>query len=170
MSQSVLERLDRAIQEVLQGGHDPSLTDYEQKLYLDMVAELRQTEEADRDLYRLDYSKRPPSIEEFILDEYYLGRSWKHIEGENEGMWPAWLEMLKKNLDGKNLHPGHHSPLPHLYRLPPEEPPALFRPEPGIEDCIQLLVGDQGGGQGYRLWQRHDLHGGQPLFSGGLRL
>lgn len=94
------ERVDAAVEEVLLGGRDPSLNEYEQKLYLELAAEIREGRlDVTGELYRLDYIKKPPTIEEFILDDYYLGRTWKPIPGENEGIWPAWQELFKQHLD-----------------------------------------------------------------------
>jgi hypothetical protein len=94
------ERVEAAITDVLHGGRDPALTEIEQSLYEELAAQVRMGKiDVDGDLWRLDYIKEPPSIEQFLLDDYYLGRTWRHTEGENEGMWPAWLEIFKQYLD-----------------------------------------------------------------------
>jgi len=94
------ERVEAAVHEVLLGGRDPSLNDSEQKLYELYAEEVRLGKfDVDGDLYRLDYVKKPPTIDQFILDDYYLGRSWRPIPGENEGIWPAWLELFKAHMD-----------------------------------------------------------------------
>jgi hypothetical protein len=94
------ERVEAAITDVLHGGRDPALTEIEQSLYEELAAQVRMGKiDVDGDLWRLDYIKEPPSVEQFLLDDYYLGRTWRHIEGENEGMWPAWLEIFKQYLD-----------------------------------------------------------------------
>jgi len=79
---------------------DPSLTELEQRLYEELAAEIRAGRlDADAGLWSLDFIKEPPSMETFLLDDYYLGKSWRPIKGENEGIWPAWLELLSKDLN-----------------------------------------------------------------------
>lgn len=69
-------------------------------MFDELAAEIRSGNlEADGDLWRLDYVKQPPTMEQFILDDYYLGRTWKPIQGENDGIWPAWMDILTKDLD-----------------------------------------------------------------------
>ena len=98
--QTKTERVDAALANVLQTGRDPSLTAEEQRLYEELAAEVRMGNlTVDGELWRLDYIKEPPSIEQFLMDDYYLGHTWRHVEGENEGMWPAWLEIFKEHLD-----------------------------------------------------------------------
>jgi hypothetical protein len=94
------ERVEQALSDVLAGGRDPSLTEVEQKLFDELAAEIRAGQhDSYDDLWRLDFQKEPPSIEKFLLDDYYLGKSWRPIPGENEGIWPAWLELLKNHLN-----------------------------------------------------------------------
>lgn len=92
--------VEQAASDVLLGGHDPALTEIEQRLYEEMAAEVRAgNPDADAPLWNYDFIKQPPSIEDFLLDDYYLGKSWRPIEGENEGIWPAWLDLLAMNLN-----------------------------------------------------------------------
>ncbi len=94
------ERVDQALGDVLAGGRDPSLTEIEQKLYDDLATEIRQGKlQADAPLWRLDFVREPPDIETFLLDDHYLGKTWRPVAGENEGIWPAWLEILTQNLN-----------------------------------------------------------------------
>lgn len=93
------ERIEAALRETLLTGHDPSLNDAEQKIYDEMADEIRRRGDIDGQLFRLDYIKKPPSISEFILEDYYLGRAWKPIPGENEGIWPAWKTLFEQYLD-----------------------------------------------------------------------
>ncbi len=47
-------------------------------------------------LWRLDYTIQPPTLEQFIDDDYYLGtvlRPSKH----GKGLWPFWREWLKEH-------------------------------------------------------------------------
>lgn len=93
--------VDRAVEDVLQGGtRDRELNDVELRLFNELVGRIRNGEtEADGELWKLDYVKPPPTITEFILDEYYLGRSLKPVPGENEGIWPGWLELFQRDFD-----------------------------------------------------------------------
>jgi len=88
------------VSDVLHSGRDPSLTEYEQKLYDELAARIRAGDlTADGELWRLDYVKEPPTMEEFLLNDYYLGRTWRPIPGENEGIWPAWFDIFTKDLN-----------------------------------------------------------------------
>ena len=44
----------------------------------------------------MDYLQRPPTIEEFIDDDYYLGASLVRT-ADNEGLWPDWRDWLQEN-------------------------------------------------------------------------
>jgi hypothetical protein len=94
------ERVDAAIIDVMQGGRDPALTEIEQRLYEELAAEIRMGNlDVDGELWRLDYIKQPPGIEQFLMDDYYMGRTWRYVKDENEGMWPAWKDIFIKHLD-----------------------------------------------------------------------
>jgi hypothetical protein len=94
------EFAEHAVLEVLQSGRDPSLSPYEQELYWEEEEKLRSGKpDPDQPVWKLDYIKKPPDMEQFLMDEYFLGNTWKTIEGENEGIWPAWKEILCDNLD-----------------------------------------------------------------------
>lgn len=101
------ERVDRVMEQVLSGERnitpgirDTSLTPQEQIQLDRLAAEIRAGNlEADGEIWRYDYIKKPPSIENFILDEYYLGRTWKPVPGENEGIWPAWHRLFSQHLN-----------------------------------------------------------------------
>jgi hypothetical protein len=109
--QTKTERVDRVIEDVVKGDRqiipgirNRSLTEEEQKLYDVLAAEIRSGNiSADGDLWKIDYTSEPPNLTQFLLDEYYLGRTWKPISGENEGIWPGWLDLLteKLNIDSK---------------------------------------------------------------------
>lgn len=101
------ERDEQPLSGVLSGGRDPSLTELEQRLYDELAAEVRAGRfNCDDGLWAKDFSKQPPSMETFLLDNYYLGKSWRPISGENEGIWPAWLELMAQDL---NLHSRIHN-------------------------------------------------------------
>jgi hypothetical protein len=101
-----ISRIERAIAEVMQGENaDPllrSLTDGDQRLLQEALAEIRNNPDtADaylKDLWRLDYEKRPPSMLEFLEDPYWLGSLMKKSE-ETEGMFPTWKKLLIQDFD-----------------------------------------------------------------------
>jgi len=104
---TITERIEKVATQVVTGERsytpgirDPSLTPLEQQKFDELLVRLRNGElDVDAELWRLDYVKKPPDIEEFLLDDYYLGRTWRPVEGENEGIWPAWLELLSTHLN-----------------------------------------------------------------------
>jgi len=105
--QMVTERVDRAMEQTLSGERiltpgirDSSLTPLEQQRFDELAALMRSGQlNVDEELWRLDYVKKPPDMEEFLLQDYYLGRTWRPIAGENEGIWPAWLGLLSAHLN-----------------------------------------------------------------------
>lgn len=48
---------------------------------------------------KIDFFRPPPSMEQFIDDDYYLGRTARHIEGENTGLYPLWRTTLIADFD-----------------------------------------------------------------------
>lgn len=104
--QTRLSRIEQAIQEVLQGEQaDPLLkllSKEDQDMLQDALRELREDPTmADAymsDLWRLDYSKRPPSMLEFLEDPYWLGGIMNKSE-ESEGIFPKWKELLARDFD-----------------------------------------------------------------------
>lgn len=109
---SKFAKVDKTIEEIIQGNDDPmllrGLNAAEKKLYEQMIDELRQGVEPSLEpgLWRLDYTKQPASIREFIENDYYLGEVHKHVPGENEGMWPEWKRLLIRDFD---LHSKIHN-------------------------------------------------------------
>lgn len=101
------ERVDRVVQQaltgeriIIPGSRDSSLTPREQYLLDELLVKIRSGDmTADGEVWRLDYSKQPPDLEDFILGDQYLGRTWKPIPGENEGIWPAWLKLYSEHLN-----------------------------------------------------------------------
>lgn len=85
---------------MLTAGKDPSLTPYEQLLYSQLAEEMRagKTDVLNEASVR-DYVRQPPSMEEFLLDDYYLGRTWRAVPGENEGLFPEWQRILSTHLN-----------------------------------------------------------------------
>jgi hypothetical protein len=103
------ENLDRILQQVIEGENLDvlltGLTGEDQNLFYDLVAELRAGGDLDLDdLWQVDYLRRPPTMEEFLTDPYWLGNITVPTE-DNEGVYPAWREILCRdfNLDS-HLH------------------------------------------------------------------
>ena len=110
---TLTERVDRVAEQVLSGERDiipgirdTSLTTLEQQRFEELAAIMKAAaakgedyKELASELWRFDYIKRPPNIEDFILQDYYLGRTWRPIPGENEGIWPAWLDMMRDHMN-----------------------------------------------------------------------
>jgi len=79
---------------------DEALNPIEQQRYYELEADLLDGNlDAADEVWSHDYIKKPPDIEEFILDDYYLGRTWRPITGENEGIWPAWLKLFSTHMN-----------------------------------------------------------------------
>jgi hypothetical protein len=104
--QKPVSRIEKAIEEVLKGENaDPLLQNLsadDQKLLQEALAELRSSPDmADaylRDLWRLDYERKPPSMTEFLEDPYWLGSLMMKSE-ESEGMFPTWKKLLIQDFD-----------------------------------------------------------------------
>jgi hypothetical protein len=101
-----ITRIDEAIQRVLEGDQaEPLLkllSKEDQEMLHQALAELRKDPSMDSaymsDLWRLDYSKKPPSMAEFLQDEYWLGKITVKSE-ESEGLFPKWKDLLVKDFD-----------------------------------------------------------------------
>lgn len=94
------ETVEAAFQEVLDGGRDPSLNETEQKLFSELASEYRSGDfTAEGESWRLDFIKEPPSMEAFLMDDYYLGATWRPVPGENEGIWPGWYDLMCRDLN-----------------------------------------------------------------------
>ena len=48
------------------------------------------------ELWQLDYRTPPPTIEQFLDDDHYLGSALRRT-ATNEGLWPRWREWLIEN-------------------------------------------------------------------------
>lgn len=79
---------------------DSELNPAEKRLLAEYAARIEAGDlTADEECWAMDYVTQPPAIHEFILDDYYLGRSLRPIVGENEGIWPEWLRCLSRDFD-----------------------------------------------------------------------
>lgn len=101
------ERVEKAVEDVVNGDRkltpgikDSSLTPEEQRLFDELAAELRAGKlDIDGDLWKLDYNIKPPDMSEFLLDDRYLGKTWRPVKGENDGIWPGWLDLFCEHLN-----------------------------------------------------------------------
>lgn len=104
--QTRLGRIEQAIAEVLHGEQaDPLLKllgKEDQDLLQEALGELRRTPEMAEaylsDLWRLDYMKRPPSMQDFLDDPYWMGSVTVKSE-DSEGMFPLWKGLLVRDFD-----------------------------------------------------------------------
>lgn len=99
---SRLAKVDKVIEEILAGEEDPmaiqALNQEELDLYYRMVEDLRQGVEPAEEaiVWRLDYTRMPVDLGEFLDNPYYLGEIHKPTD-ENPGMWPEWRRTLVKD-------------------------------------------------------------------------
>jgi len=103
------EQIDRILRQVIEGENLDvmlqALSPADQNLFYDLVAELRAGGDLElEDLWKVDYTRRPPTMEEFVEDPYWLGDIAKHTE-DNEGIFPEWKRIVCQdfNLDSR-LH------------------------------------------------------------------
>lgn len=100
-----MSRRTRNVEKVIEEGLigepiDPliaSLSEEDRALYDEMLAELRASGTVP-DIWKHDYVKAPPTIEEFITDDYYLGRALRPSE-DNQGLFPIWRKDLINDFD-----------------------------------------------------------------------
>jgi hypothetical protein len=78
------------------------LSDAEKALFEELVTKIRGGELGDipemQELWRVDYVRQPPTIQEFIDDEYWLGATL-HPSDVNPGIFPEWREILTRDFD-----------------------------------------------------------------------
>ena len=96
------EQLEQILREVLQGEDAgkllAGLTEGDKDLLFELVGELRREGVSD-DLWLIDYSRKPPSMEEFVTDPYWLGSVLVPDEFNGKGLFPTWKEKLIKDFD-----------------------------------------------------------------------
>lgn len=100
---STTENIDRIVEHELEGEFSPrliaSLNEHELHLYQQLKKELREGKTLTLDqLWRLDYTHKPPEMKQFIEDDYYLGGTLRPSEF-NEGIWPTWKQILIDDFD-----------------------------------------------------------------------
>ncbi len=107
---SKIQNIERSMDAALQGEDVDkllaALSEDERTLWWEMAAELRSNPTSDsliaNELWKVDYIRKPPTMNEFIEDEFYLGKVLTKSE-DSEGLFPAWKELLVKdfNLDSR---------------------------------------------------------------------
>lgn len=77
-----------------------SLSEVERDLLYTLVNEVREegTPGEIGELWRVDYVRPPPSMLEFIEDDYWMGRTLRPTE-DNPGLFPTWKEILCRDFD-----------------------------------------------------------------------
>lgn len=71
----------------------------EQAMFYELVNELRTTGDVDlTDLWNIDYVKKPPTMEEFVMDDYWMGALCRKSE-DSEGLFPTWKDVLLRDFD-----------------------------------------------------------------------
>lgn len=99
------ERLEGTINRIVQGDDCQAmlalLAPSEQDLFWQQIASFRETGELSmEDLWKIDYSREPPSMEQFIADDYWLGGWCKQPDdGSDGGLYPGWREVLLRDFD-----------------------------------------------------------------------
>jgi hypothetical protein len=79
----------------------------EQQVLLHGIVDAPTSEDRQRRvdaLWLLDYQTLPPTIDQFIDDDYYMGSCLRRTM-KNEGLWPWWHDWLSQNANlGSFLH------------------------------------------------------------------
>lgn len=102
---SVIETVERAITRELAGDDIQKLlrnfNDREMLIYREMIDEVIKTGEYRlyEHSWRTHYVRRPPTVDEFIDNEYWLGLSINPELNEGVGLYPAWREILLRDFD-----------------------------------------------------------------------
>lgn len=74
----------------------------------ELLEELRKDKDSEmnRKLWHVDYVRQPPTMNQFLDDDYYIGSIARPTpDNESSGVWPAWKKILTRdfNLDS-TLH------------------------------------------------------------------
>lgn len=106
------ERIDDALIRALEtdGGDEvdrllAGLNADEQTLFHELLESIRGAQNAGIDLtslWKVDYTQRPPTAEEFITEPYWLGEALTPKEGNEDGkqgLWPLWRGVLTNDFD-----------------------------------------------------------------------
>lgn len=102
--QSTLSRIDKIIGEATRGPEFDQMLSFltapEKELFWAEVQRMRENHDLNiEDLWKIDYLREPPSIKDFIEDDYWMG-SWcrKPVDGDG-GLFPAWRDVLLSDWD-----------------------------------------------------------------------
>lgn len=99
-----VQKASQTLEQCLQGDNVDSLLamlkPHERALLESMVAEVRQTGSSREleNLWKVDYTKKPPTISEFVEDPYWLGETLLPRD-DNPGLFPPWKEILARDFD-----------------------------------------------------------------------
>jgi hypothetical protein len=98
-----VQRVDKAMADALIGENVDKLlaglTADEQAMFYGLVNELRVSGEVNlEDLWKVDYVRQPPTMEEFISDPYWMGAVCQR-SSDSEGLFPAWRDILIRDFD-----------------------------------------------------------------------
>lgn len=103
-SRNAIETAERTLEQCLQGENvDKLLTNLSEseREFLDAMAkEIREGGKSSQleELWRYDYTRKPPTMQEFVDDPYWLGQVTVPSE-ENPGLWPTWRKILISDFD-----------------------------------------------------------------------
>jgi hypothetical protein len=104
------EKAEKTLEEILAGENADaliaSLSATERKLLEDLAEEIRVGGDGKllEHLWKFDYVRPPPTMEQFLTDEYWAGQVTAMTE-DNPGLWPTWRQILTKDWDlGSRIH------------------------------------------------------------------
>ncbi len=101
MDKSLLTDSDKLLDALASGGIDPEgMNPEDADIITHVLKELRDNGDSATmaKLYEIDYERRPPTIEEFCEDDYYLNAALKAIPEEDVvGLFPKWREVLYRD-------------------------------------------------------------------------
>lgn len=77
-----------------------TLSATEREFLENMAKEIREGGQSPQleQLWKFDYTRKPPGIQEFVDDDYWLGHVTRP-SAENPGLWPTWREILLRDFD-----------------------------------------------------------------------
>lgn len=98
------ENVESVLAKILEGENAEellsSLKPAEKELFYQLLGCVREDGDASliEQLWRVDYTKKPPSISEFLHDDYWLG-SVTRPDDDNSGIFPVWKNCLEQDFD-----------------------------------------------------------------------
>lgn len=98
------EQADAVLHKILEGENVDellsSLRPSEKELFYQLIDMVRQDGDMSLidQLWRVDYRRKPPTIKEFIYDDYWLGNVTRP-EDDNSGIFPIWRKSLEADFD-----------------------------------------------------------------------